>query len=53
MYIMILIVSTVYGNAVSVTTTKFKSEATCLAAISKIVDMEGFKLSNKARCVKQ
>jgi hypothetical protein len=53
MYLMILIVSTVYGNSISVTTTKFKSEATCLAAISKAVDMEGLRLSVKARCVKQ
>lgn len=53
MYLMILIVSTVYGNAISVTTTKFKSEANCLAAIGKVVDMEGLRLTTKARCVKQ
>lgn len=53
MYIMILIVSTVYGNSISVTTTKFKSEATCLAAIGKVIDMEGMRISTKARCVKE
>jgi hypothetical protein len=50
---MILIVSTVYGNSVSVTTLKFNTEATCLAAISKVIDMEGYRLASKARCVKQ
>lgn len=50
---MILIVSTVIGNSVAVTTTRFSSEANCLSAIGKIVDMEGMRLSTKARCVKE
>lgn len=53
MYILILIVNTVYGNSVAVTTTRFSSEANCLSAIGKIVDMEGMRLSTKARCVKE
>jgi len=53
MYIMILIVSTVYGNSISVTTTKFTSEANCLSAIGKVIDMEGLRISTKARCVKE
>lgn len=52
MYIMILIVS-VYGNGISVTTTKFTTEANCLAAIGKVIDMEGMRISTKARCVKE
>lgn len=52
MYILILIVNTVYGNSVAVTTTRFSTEANCLAAINKIIDMEGMRLSTKARCVK-
>ena len=53
MYIMILIVSTVYGNAISITTTRFTSESNCLAAIAKVIDMEGVRISTKARCVKE
>jgi hypothetical protein len=54
MFTMILIV-TYYANAISVSTISFNSEANCLQAIAKSLDMEDKHktIGIKARCVKQ
>lgn len=50
---MILVVS-IYGKSVAITTIKFNNETNCLQAISKSLDMEKQRggLEVKARCVK-
>lgn len=53
MYAMILVV-TLYNEAISVTSVTFTSEVNCLEAISKSLEMEKSKdIKVRARCVKQ
>ena len=53
MFTMILVIK-LYNVALSVTTTQFNSEARCLEAISKSLEMEKTgDIKIRARCVKQ
>lgn len=53
MYTMILIIQ-LYSKSASVTTVRFNSEANCLSAIGKSLEMEkDGSIHIKARCVKE
>lgn len=53
MFTMILVIK-LYNSALSVTTTQFNSEARCIEAISKTLEMQkGGDIVIRARCVKQ
>ena len=49
MYVLILVV--MINTNVSVTTTNFKSSATCLSAINSALQLESSSITIKARCV--
>jgi hypothetical protein len=49
MYVLVLIV--MVNSSISVTTTNFKSSATCLSAINSALQLESSSIAIKARCV--